>query len=812
MSGEPSPQGPGARLSPEDEALYMELAADPRSDAASLQGFIRSRGFDLTDQDAAAFITARSRKGAKVGGEVSYVVTGPDGAQFEVQAPEGAKEAEVLSQVQGYANGDAAPRQPMTFLQDVSTTAQDFLDGVLPSAGKTMAGVGGAIGNTIAAGLGRTDWHPGQAYDEESGAAAQDQAQFGEEHPDLAGTAGWAGFGSSFLLPGATVVRSRNLAAHMVNGAVTGSGYGVLSGALNDTGDGRLANATNGLMVGGVLGGLAAPAAGKVGNTVSAVRRNIPGVNGVLTGLENIPRRIAGKPLVPASAAGHAQAERILNREMDGQTIDTGMGSGTVPATPENVQSEVLRRHSLGVPAMPGDVTERLRSTTAQALQGTGTMASRARGVLASRQAQAGPRVRQHITAELGPVVDPLAEAAAIHARASAASGPGYRAAYAQPVVVTPDMEAIMQTPAFRDALPQAVRNIRNAQRDPNALGFRLDDQGNIGGVDTLSTEGFDQVIRAMRDSGRAAADINPLTGRVTNTTNSVHINQRAQDLKGALSSQNEAYRDVTANYADEMALRDALERGGDVSKLSAPEIEAQRRAMPQHAQEAWTAGARTALADDAIQAGLRPSVNVAQAARKGMGLSGAGVLSGAGDNAKQQAIEAMAGRPGVLSRVDDRLEAEDQAFRTYAAASNPQASRRDLEAIAGNLGTAVDVTRKLALGRIPAALAAVVLKANPQGTAAFRRDVQDRMVGVLTATTPDAIREGLGALSSRATTDVAKSGALYRKAGRLANVGVLSAAAQSADPLPVDDDPAADWAPYSAAEDLRPLTYQRPR
>ena len=100
--------------------------------------------------------------------------------------------------------------------------------------------------------------------------------------------------------------------------------------------------------------------------------------------------------------------------------------------------------------------------------------------------------------------------------------------------------------------------------------------------MNTLSTEGFDQVIRAMRDSGRAAGEVNPITGRVRQTTDSVHINSRAKDLHAALADQNPAYRDVTANYADEMALQDALRRGGDVAKLSGPEIDAQRRAMPQ--------------------------------------------------------------------------------------------------------------------------------------------------------------------------------------------------------------------------------------
>ncbi|MEG3087724.1 hypothetical protein [Sphingomonas sp. PB4P5] len=780
----------GGHMSPDDEAVYTSLAQDPRSTAASLQGFARSRGFDVTDQDAADFIAARSRNPNVGGGLLYKAAPAPD-----VSA----------------APADPPKAQPNTILEGTSATAGEFMDGLLPGSGKFLAGAGGALGNTIAAGLGMTDWHPGQAYDEEAAANGRDQTRLEADHPDIASAAGWAGFGSSFLLPAAKVLKGGGVLAGAGNGAINGVGYGVLSGALNDTGEGRVANAVNGGALGGVLGGAAAPVARYVGETVATARRNIPGVNGVLSSMENLPRRVLGQPLIPATAAAEAQAERILNREMKDATIATGMGTGTVPATPANVAAEVNRRGALGTPAMPADVSEPLRSAAGWALQGKGTMATRSRGVLYARQAQQGPRVRQHITDQLGPTVDPLAEVEAIRARASAASEPGYRAAYAQPVVVTPEIASIMQTPAFRDAVPQAVRNIRNAQRDPQALGFALDADGNIGGVETLSTEGFDQVIRAMRDSGQAA--MRPSGFRPVDTTNSVHINNRARDLRGALSSQNQAYADVTANYADEMALREGLERGADVGKLSGPEIEAQRRAMPQHAQESWMVGARTALADAVTNSALRPTANTVPALRSGLGLSGAGSASSTGDVIKQAAIENMSGRPGVLRSLDDRLGAEDDAFRTFAAVSSSGRSGGSHDDTAGQLGTVVDIARKVASGRPLAALATAALRGNPKGTARFRQDVQDHTASLLTASSPREVRRAMGALSSRPATDQARSGALYQGTAKLAAIGTLQAAGQSTDPVLWEDDETEPLeAPYSPAPALLAPMYRRPR
>lgn len=735
------------QMTPVDERSYAALAADPKSTAADLQAFARQRGFDVTDGDAAAFIAARSRKGAEVGSSVQYRQPAPAAAVEDPEALTGTN----------------------TFAQDVGAVAGDLADGILPGSAKTLRGFRGVAGNALSSVFGDDAFDPSAAYSDAVAEQGLVQARFNAEHPNWSAGLSATGMGLGIVaLPQAKLLKGATLTRGALNSAVNGAGYGALAG--------------------GLLGAAAPVALHRAAETAAAARRNVPGLNGVLTAVGNAGRRLVGREAVPANAAAHAQAERLLGRTMEGATIDTGMGTGSVPGTPANVAAEVTRRQSLGTPAMPADVSGPLRRATAAAVKGEGRMASRARGILSARQAEQGSRIRGALAAELGDAVDPIAAAETITARAKAAAAPAYREAYAQPVVVTPEMAGIMRTPAFRDALPQAVRNIRNAGREPNALGFQVDAAGDITGLDTLSAEGFDQVVRAMKDSARSAAGSHPITGQPIHNTNSVHINARAKDLQGHLAAQNPAYGEAVNGYADEMAVRAALEGGVDVAKLSGPEIAAQLRTMPQHAQEAWTTGARSALADRATATGLNPAVNGVLSMRSSLGLSGAGLYASSGNVAKRGALETMSGRPGVLSRLDDRLEAENQAYETFGTTYRAGSPKGEESATLQAIGAALGPVRKAVLGNWAGALGDLALRGNSRGTAAFRRDVNEHTAALLTATAHQDVHSAMTAVAGRQATDQARRGALHSTASKLGRTGVLQGTAQSADPYVPDD------------------------
>lgn len=752
----------------------------------------------------------------------TYEVRGPDGYMYEVTTPDDANEAQIVERLTQYAQAETpepdlatseAPR-PMdglptpppgirpapSAMQTASAAAGTFLDGIIPNAGRTMAGVGGAVGNTIAAGLGRTEWHPGDAFQDAEQDHDADQGQFDEEHPQISTAASAGGLAASFALPGINAVRGGGLGAGIANGAMTGAGYGALSGLLNDTGDGRLANGAMGGAFGGAIGTLGAPLGRAAGGLGSAARRNIPGVDATARFVNNGVNRLAGRPLEQASDAARAQGERIIGEEMQNGTIATGMGTGNVPASPANVGAEVARRQALGVPAAPADTSEGLRRVTAWALQGRGPSTTRARQLLQARQAGMGQRVRGHITEELGPAADPIRGAEEVVQRAKDAAGPAYRQAYAQgsPMVIDDQLAGLMRRPAFRESLPQAYRNIQNRGGNPEGMGFRLIPHSRAGSIppdmphmvtpegiyalDQMpSFEAFDQVVRTLNKSIKRS----DLTGRPVLDNESGGIDDVMRSLDGHLKANNGAYRDAKANYADEMAIRDAMQRGGDVSSLTGHEINAQARTMPQHAQEAWMLGARTSLADEATKAGLKPTANVAQQTRQSLGLSGAGGHAATGDTVKQQAIEGLSGRPGVMNRLDDRLEAEDQAFKTSKMAfqGSPTQPRQAMdEALSGeSLGTASSVLR----GDFIGAIGSILFRGNPRGTLRFKQDVMDRVSEVLTETNPRNMRELLHAIEQRADSDDAFRASLNRAGIGPAKVASLLTAGQSTDPLP---------------------------
>src|SRR3546814_14811365 len=89
-------------------------------------------------------------------------------------------------------------------------------------------------------------------------------------------------------------------------------------------------------------------------------------------------------------------------------------------------------------------------------------------------------------------------------------AAPFYDAFNAQPARTSPELEAMLQTPAGRQALAQARTIAANEGRDPNALGFDLDMEGNVILTSSPSPQtidlvkrGFDDVLEGYRSEER---------------------------------------------------------------------------------------------------------------------------------------------------------------------------------------------------------------------------------------------------------------------------------------------------------------------
>lgn len=657
--------------------------------------------------------------------------------------------------------------QKRSWLQTAGDFAGDVVDNVTPNWGDELYGAATAVGAAV---QGKS---PGAAFKRGQREFKANQAQYDKEHPNLAWGSTIAGNVAGLVLPGGAAmkaVKGASKAQKAFQAAKVGGAYGAIAGAgEGDTIADRAVNAGVSGVTGAAVGALIPGATDVAVAGGRWARRNLPGVDRGVSALAAVPKAVVRKATgrgpapVRGPSAAQQQADRMINEQMRNGNISKGMGMPGPQATPQNIAAEVQMRNQRGVPAMIGDVTEPMRNLTEYASRGMGPGQSLVRQALDERKAGEAARVRQYVQNSLPTTADPMMYLEQARKKALQDAEPLYRQAYAQPMQINQELQGIMQTPAFQDAVPQAYRNIRN-QIDPqtgmpkspqqmgmtfypgpmpnNQLGGRAflmpDGSGYVRIENGLSTEGFDQVARAMGDSGRAAANINPVTGRIENTTNSIHINDRTRDVRRLLSEQNDPYRRAIEGYGDEMSQINAFNMGQDVGSLSGSEIAAQGRQLPQGAWNSWGTGAGTAMADEASRYGaMYPTGATANRVRQMIG-----------DDAKQTAISEMTGNTGGVRRLLDDLEYEQQAHINWAGVNGNsktaarQALDADLNARAGIPLTGSGVRDRL--------VNFIASKAAPQ----FQQDLKERIAQVVTARDPQSVQEVIQALEAQAARD----------------------------------------------------------
>jgi len=664
----------------------------------------------------------------------------------------------------------------------------NVIDNVLPNWGDEIAGVGYGLGSVIS---GKRSF--GDGFREGQRRFKENQAGYKKEHPTLSTVSAGTGMGLGMVLPAGKALKGASMGRKVLQGAKIGAAYGAASGA--GEGDGvdigrRATNAVHGAASGAMVGAVLPPVVAGGQKAGQMARQYVPGVDRVVRALPTAPpwtRRLAGerRASTPRPSAGAQQGNRMAAARMRVGHIDNGPALSGPQASPETIAQEVANRRDVGVPAMLGDTTEAMRDLTRTASRGMGPGQSMVRQRLAERKAAEGTRVRQHVADTMPTVDDPIAFVEQQRQQAKAATAPLYREAYAQPVYRTPDIQAIEQTPAFRDAVPQAVRNIRNQidpatrqPKDPQALGFRyvdgdptglpptgphfrLPEGGYVTLDEGLSTEGYDQVIRAMQDAGRSAADRNPVTGRIENTTNSVHINGRAGDLRGLLRQQNDAYDQAVGRYGDDMAYADAFRQGGEIGNLTGHEVNAQARALPEQAHHAYATGAGTALADAASQASARnPSGDTANRVRQMLG-----------DDTKQQALGAIGGNTGSVRGLRDRLEYEHQAHVNWQGVHGSSAPQSpDLDREMGTSSLSISKARWLPV---------LVDYIGDHVSRQYKQDVKQRVAEIATASDAQTVEHVMQAIAAQAQKDKDFADLMHR-----AGAGSMSVAGSNVAPI----------------------------
>ena len=366
------------------------------------------------------------------------------------------------------------------------------------------------------------------------------------------------------VLPARVAASSR--AAVRASGAVgAAAGAGATLGAVAGYGagegeSGRIRGAAGGAMAGGALGGAA-------GGAISLAPRVAQLYNQFTLRL----------PVAEAVA----QTMRALQR--DGLTLSQAR------AALDNFQS-------MGKPAVLGDLGPNVRARAGVAARSPGSSQTLAREVLDRRQVGQGERLNADIRQTVSPRVDVRAADDELLAQARARAAPLYDEAYAARGVSSPEIDAMLGTPAGKAALAKARTIAANEGRDPTSMGFDLDQSGEVVLTRVPSPQTLDLVKRGFDDL--LEPNRNPLTGRLELDASGNAINGLRARFLQEVDRLNPVYGQARGAYAGPAQARDALSDGRRFASLDPEDIAAKQARNGDVGRDMFRVGAARAMTD----------------------------------------------------------------------------------------------------------------------------------------------------------------------------------------------------------------------
>jgi hypothetical protein len=225
--------------------------------------------------------------------------------------------------------------------------------------------------------------------------------------------------------------------AALAGDATVGAAYG--AGSADKPADSRIASA----LIGGTIGAVG----GTVGRQIGA---RIPTALGI--------RRVAD-PL--------NRGERSVYNAVERTGVDP-------------VAAALAKNAEVGVPASLADVSADVNSLTGAAIRRSPVAANLARDTLIPRGRGQYDRFVGAVERDLGPLDNVLEQSDDLIQQARTNAGPLYSEAYAAPVVSTPELSSLLETPFARQGIARARTIAANERRNPEGMGFALDGNGDV--------------------------------------------------------------------------------------------------------------------------------------------------------------------------------------------------------------------------------------------------------------------------------------------------------------------------------------------
>lgn len=435
--------------------------------------------------------------------------------------------------------------------------------------------------------------------------------------PGLAGGGGAGGIGGSPTLGS----RFRALGGRMMtgarSGAAIGAGYGFGEG---EGAQGSLVGSLTGAAGGGILGA-GAPVLG------AGLRMGGRGARGLTRIIRGVNPEVAPRAV--------------------GQAIDYDA------STPRLVAQQMQEAQANGVPAMIADSGENARGLLAASARAPGRARTVAGSALDERQAGLHDRVTGAIERDLGPVTDPHQVSEQLMTGARAKAGPLYEAAYSVPGAprFADNVRELLGRPSMRNAMSRARAIADEEGRDPTAMGFDFDAEGNVVLGRGPSWQTLDYVKRGLDDvieSGR-----NEVTGRLRLDEVGRAVNDTQREFLRQIDAANPAYAQARAAYAGPARANGALSRGLKSLNMSADDIAHNTENLAPHEMDLFRHGMRRAMAERVASLGDNADV----------------VRALVGTGKRRAALARVFGGGAQFDRFVSTLQAEQRGFETFRKA-----------------------------------------------------------------------------------------------------------------------------------------------
>lgn len=580
------------------------------------------------------------------------------------------------------------------------------------------------------------------ALQQRTGAADQQVNPYASTAGDVAGSiVGMMGAnaGLKALGAGGLVARTGGAAGDVLYGATRGGVENGPAGAL----------VGGGAALGGNLAGkyLLAPVARRIADTgvgQAAINTARRGTNA----LGNAGRGLFGKAPVPYTPA----------------TIPAALSGGERAAAariPEDVQAQLGQAEQMGIPMGLVDTSPQLQSLGGSVARKSPDALAMARQMLGQRALGQADRAQQQIAQNFGPIANPNEISNQLLQQARANSAPLYDAFRAQPARTSDELQAILQTPAGNQALRNARSIAANEGRDPNALGFDLDQQGNVVLRSDPSPETLDLVKRGLDDVINGYK--NPMTGQLDLNDQGRAIEGLRQRFVSEADRLYPNYADARAAYAGPAAERQALQMGRDMTNKAPRDIQDAMGRMTPGQVEQFRLGQRVGMSDavDKVRYSSNPYQNIY------------------GSPVAQQRSATVFGE-GPAQRMRDAYDLEQRMAQTGydVLGGSPTAMRAAAdEAFDNPMATGIDVGFSALTGGGGAKElgAKLVQKLGDTYRLGASKKRADQLAPILFNTNPAEARKIIEALSKKsAARDVYVK--RTRKAGGLFGAGVGSA------------------------------------